>query len=375
MHMETLYKLDSKGRLREWHLEVDSGRYRSIAGLVDGKKVVSEWTHTESKNIGKSNETTAKEQAHYEAIAMYTDKLSKDYHESIEDVKKDRFYKPMLATSWDKRKDKINFHDGVFVQPKLDGIRCIVTRDGAFSRQGKPITAVPHIVEALSPIFEEYPDTIFDGELYNHELKSDFNKIVSLVRKATPGSDELASSAELIQYHVYDLPVLHQDDANDDFSYRLENLNYVMSYLDYPMPIWKVNTTMCHSFGDIDQAYGYFLEQGYEGGIIRLDEPYQQKRSNNLIKRKDFEDKEFEIVRIEEGKGNWTGAAKRVIFRLEDGRECGAGMKGSRDRARQILAEADQYIGKQVTVQYFTRTPDGVPRFPIAKALHKNERW
>jgi DNA ligase-1 len=140
------------------------------------------------------------------------------------------------------------------------------------------------------------------------------------------------------------------------------------------MCIVPVETVQASSEEQVDDLFGEYIGLGYEGGIIRLDEEYQQKRSKYLLKRKDFEDAEFTIVSIEEGQGNWAGYAKRVIFQLEDGRECGAGLAGNQDYARQLLSERDSYVGGQVTVQYFTRTPDGMPRFPIAKALYAGKR-
>ncbi len=135
-----------------------------------------------------------------------------------------------------------------------------------------------------------------------------------------------------------------------------------------------VDTLESNNESEVDEQFGQFVEQGYEGGMIRVSAPYEQKRSKTLMKRKDFEDTEFEIISIEEGQGNWAGLAKRVVFKLEDGRECGSGLAGNRDFARKLLEERDEYVGGQVTVQYFTRTPDGVPRFPIAKALYPNKR-
>jgi ATP-dependent DNA ligase len=234
-------------------------------------------------------------------------------------------------------------------------------------------------VEALKPLFEKYPDSICDGELYNHYLRDDFNAIVSMVRKTKLTQEDLDLSRRLVEYHVYDLP----SEADLPFSKRFGALVEMMlkskvskASPEHDLPIKIVETKVAKSEQEVDDAYGSFLEKGYEGGIIRLDSGgYEQKRSSLLIKRKEFEDSEFEIIRIEEGLGNWSGAAKRVVFRNNDGREVGAGLKGSREYARTVLAEADQYIGKKVTVQFFTRTPDGVPRFPIAKILHKDERW
>ena len=94
----------------------------------------------------------------------------------------------MLAQKFEDRVDGLSFP--LYTQPKLDGVRCIVyMQDGelvAKSRQGKPIDTVVHILEELKPFFEQSPNAVLDGELYNHDYKNDFNKIISLVRKMKP---------------------------------------------------------------------------------------------------------------------------------------------------------------------------------------------
>ena len=368
--MRPLFKIDTKGKVRVWAMEVaDGGRYRTIAGLRDGKKVTSEWTQVTQKNVGKVNETSLHEQAVAEVEAQYTKKLDSGYSETLDAAQASKKFKPMLASKWEDVCDKILWGlQGVFIQPKLDGIRCIATKDGLFSRGGKPILGAPHVHEDLKSLFDANPDMILDGELYNHELKADFNAIVSMVKKQKPNAEDLAQSAKMVQYHVYDLPSV---DAN--FSERYDALK-AFGNLDI-QSLAVVETIPVATEEDVNECYAACLEEGYEGGIIRLDGRYEQKRSKLLLKRKDFEDAEFTIVRIEEGLGNWSGAAKRVVFANDlDGREVGAGLAGTYEYAQQVLAEADQYIGKQVTVQFFTRTPDGVPRFPIAKVLHKEQR-
>ena len=44
--------------------------------------------------------------------------------------------KPMLAYKVDKK--PVDWSEKVFMQPKLDGVRCVISKDGAFSRTGKP---------------------------------------------------------------------------------------------------------------------------------------------------------------------------------------------------------------------------------------------
>jgi len=108
--------------------------------------------------------------------------------------------KPMLAHKFNP--DKAVFP--ALLQPKLDGVRCVFTKDGAFSRTGKEFKNVDHIIETLKPLFKQYPYLKLDGELYNHELKDDFEKIISLVRKTKPTFEHREEAEKLVQYHVYD---------------------------------------------------------------------------------------------------------------------------------------------------------------------------
>jgi ATP-dependent DNA ligase len=362
--LSSLFKLDSKGKIREWCCEIEGDKYRTIAGVQNGKMVTSGWTVAKGKNVGRANETTGEEQALSQVESKYTKQRDSSYHDDIANVGKTEFFSPMLATKWEDLKDKITYP--IYVQPKLDGVRCVITCDGAKTRNGKDIPTIPHIIEELQPLFLANPELILDGELYNHELKEDFNEIISIVRRSKPSADDLEKSKEMAQYHVYDLP-----SNNGDFLSRTLELFELVKSVQYTK---YVATYTAQNEEDADNHYGKFMEEGYEGGMARLNKPYEVKRSKTLMKRKDFEDAEFEIVRIEEGQGNWAGHAKRVVFRLEDGRECGSGLKGNFAFAKKLLEDADLYVGGEVTVKFFTRTPDGMPRFPVSIALYTTSR-
>lgn len=112
-----------------------------------------------------------------------------------------------------------------------------------------------------------------------------------------------------------------------------------------------------------------FIEAGYEGAMIRTTGKYENKRSNTLIKWKEFQDEEFDIVDIQEGDGNRSGMAARVVMRLSDGRTFSAGLIGNVDYCRQLLQERDEHVGKLGTVVFQNYTPDGVPRFPKFKSV------
>ena len=116
--------------------------------------------------------------------------------------------KPMLAYPVSAK--PIDYTDKVFIQPKLDGVRCVIQANPeegeivAYSRTGKEWKNIDHILKELKPFFQKYPDVILDGELYNHDLKNDFEKIISLVRKTKPTAEDRVESAEMVQFHCYD---------------------------------------------------------------------------------------------------------------------------------------------------------------------------
>ena len=329
-------------------MECEGNKHRTTSGLVGGNLATTAWTTCAGKQ-----KRTDEEQAEFEVAAKYTHQLAREYHESMDSIDEAKIFEPMLAKTY------TTFPGGeeICIQPKLDGVRCIATRKGLFSRQGQPLVAAPHIVEALALRFAEDPDLIFDGELYNHELKDDFNKLISLIRRSKPSDEDLNRARELVQYHIYDLP-----SAPGPFTARWEALcEHIVGVNSPHIPMTHTMGVTSEGHGDL--LHGAFLEDGYEGSIYRLDSHYEAgKRSVNLLKRKEFQDEEFAVVAIEEGQGNWAGYAKRVTCRLPDGREFGAGIKGDQSRAKLLLNETH----KVVTVRFFQYTPDGVPRFPVA---------
>jgi len=263
------------------------------------------------------------------------------------------------------------FANGILVH----NCRCIATKNGLFSRTGKPIVAVPHIMEELTKFFNMHPDIVLDGELYNHDLKDNFNKIISLVRKTKPTVDNLKETADMVEYHIYD--IAGGIVSSQPFPERSKELDLLFTLREYPMKMLKlVDTDIIRSSEECDAMHGKYLGEGYEGSIIRLPEPYQLgKRSNALLKRKDFDDSEFRILGYEEGNGNFAGLPKVILIELENGDQAKATMTGTKESLQELKENFDDYIDKRATVQYFGITPEGQLRFPVVKALHKDSRW
>jgi DNA ligase-1 len=371
MKLQTLYKRATTGKLLEHTIEVMGDAYRTHSGYVDGAITTTEWTFCQAKNIGKVNESSPEEQALTEAKAEWKKRTERGYFADAAAVDSGTMFKPMLAHKWEDYADKVQYP--MYSQPKLDGIRCIVRSDGMWTRAGKPIISAPHIFEGLKPLFEQNPDLIFDGELYADKYANDFNAIVSLVKKTKPTAQDLKDSAAVIEYHIYDLP-----SCEEVFTKRYTALQHMQLHswttpVQLPLCCVLVDTNYVECAKDVETFYSEYVAAGYEGQMLRLDLPYENKRSKSLMKHKSFTDEEYTIVGYEEGNGNLTGMVGALVFETVDGDRFTASVNGGWDHLKELWAERDTLIGQQATVKYFQITPDGKPRFPKVTAIRNYE--
>jgi ATP-dependent DNA ligase len=275
--------------------------------------------------------------------------------------------KPMLAHKFDE--SRVDFNKPVYIQPKLDGVRCVFTKDGAFSRTGKQFMNVKHIEMALQPFFDNSPHGILDGELYNHKLKHDFEKIISLVRKQKPTEDDRRDAQHLVQFHVYD----YIDGNYDNYTTRMHAL--AVSDI-YDIQVKYVPAKLVDSYNYARKLHAEFLDQGYEGSIIRNGSGvYKHGRSYDLMKFKDFSDDEATIVGYELGKGKRTGTLGKFIMLDDEGIEfgCPPGKGYTYKDLSKMLKDVQSYIGKRATFTYFQRTQAGSYRHPLFKCIRNYE--
>ena len=274
--------------------------------------------------------------------------------------------KPMLAYKVGKK--EIDWDAKNFIQPKLDGVRCIFTKDGAYSRTGKQFKNVAHLEEDLEDFFKKYPDTVLDGELYNHDLKHDFEKIISLVRKQKPTDEDRFEAGNLVQYHVYD--VITSLNPTYETRYNMLRMN---------LPIYKTMTlvanTTVDSMEEAKMLHDVHLAQGYEGSMLRTNGFYEHKRSYNLQKFKDFHDTEATITGYEEGKGKRQGTLGKFLMTDDEGVQfgCPPGKGYTYKDLANMLLNIHDYIGQRATFTYFQRTQAGSYRHPLFKTLRNYE--
>lgn len=351
------FKKDSKGRLRVTTFETNGCNIVTRSGLVSGK-LKETIIPCKPKNIGRSNETTCEEQALLELESRYKKKLDEGYFSSVTEAESTLVILPMLAKSVNLNKLKYP----VITSPKLDGMRCMgqanidTITSNLVSRKGKKIETVNHITIPLVRSDNEIVfDAWLDGELYSHG--EDFQTNMRLIKKYRE------NETERIKYHVYDIYI-----PNTDYTYtqRHKILTDACKYANDTVEV--VPYKIANNEDELKAIHTEYLNQGYEGTMIRIDDCNYEldKRSDSLLKYKDFIDNTYQIVEIIPNEKTPTQGT--VVCKLNNGTfKCG--MKMSHKDREELLTNKDKYIGSTAEVRYFETSQDGVPRFPVCVGI------
>jgi len=286
-------------------------------------------------------------------------------------------YKPMLAYPVSDK--PIDYESVVYMQPKLDGVRCLIQSDSysdkgiilqtvtAYSRNGKEWKNIDHILEELVPFFTKHPDVVLDGELYNHNFKDDFESIISMVRKTKPTDEDRYISAQNVQFHCYDII-----DTTKTYEQRR---NFIVQNLPIRDSIVGVFTQLVSNENEAKRVHKTNLVAGYEGSIVRINDVYKCGRSWSLRKFKDFHDAEANIVGYEEGKGKRAGTLGKFLMQDDDGNQfgCPPGKGHNYKDLALMLENIHQYMGQRATFTFFERTKAGSYRHPLFKCIRNYE--
>jgi ATP-dependent DNA ligase len=345
MYCKTIYKKDSSGKIRYLTANVAGDALQQISGLMYTINPIVHSKICVRKNIGKSNETTAAEQAELEAAALVVEKLRTGYFYTIDEANEKGggdFLLPMLAKDYKKEFKKVTYP--CFAQPKLDGMRSLGSdEDTLTSRTGKVVDTIKHIK------FKGLGDNVLDGELYAHGKS--FQEVMRLVKKYRPGL------TEEVKYHVYDLVM--------DAPFRIR-YGYLIAIVNENPHLSLVDTRSIDNEAEMLAYHKENIAAGYEGTMIRHgNSGYAvNKRSSDLLKYKDFLDEAYEVIdvlpseaRPDQGVALCSCKATGLTF--------STGMKFSHSDRQAILKDKHKYIGRMAEIRFFEFTEAGIPRFPV----------
>lgn len=410
----TLYGIDKNNKIKRWDISVETfGEYSVVTynyGYLGGKQVECKMTIDSGKNLGKKNETTHYEQAVLVSQSKWKKKRDTDgYITDLEKVNKtvenrknsmmkkaggylsgeeipqqeDKSEKetvfPMLAKDYKKNIKKIKFP--AYIQPKLDGYRMIFDgRTGSLTtRTGRKYVSLSggSLERKLLEISKKY-DIILDGELYVHDNDFKFENL-GVLKKTNPLNEKEVEKIDKIKYHVYDIVDLNV--AYENRQQRLQDIFNKLSLQDdtyYSKHIVLVESYLVHDETEIDTYHNRMIENGFEGSIIRNKTGlYKCKyRSSDLLKYKNFDDGEFEIIGYDSEKNVSIGSNLYVddtsnkkdlvvwLCKTDDNKKFHVRPKGTINERSKLYKNADMYIGRKLWVKFFGLTERGVPRFP-----------
>lgn len=358
MKLPILYHKAKGGDLRQWKVWHEGDTIFTEYGQVGGKLQISK-KKAVAKNVGRSNSTTPQDQAKLEAESLWRFKVDRKYSESKEDAQEE-LRLPMLAHKYEDKKKKVTFP--AWVQPKLDGVRCLAQWDGdaisLTSRSGLPWN-MPTVEKQLAEWLPK--DMTLDGELYLHGMTC--QTVTSYVKKWKQGSEKII-------YHVYDVPIVDGCEILTSEE-RIASLFEVVESDN----VQCVGGFEVKSEKDMMARYGEFVQDGYEGAILRL--PHGQYlwgyRSSELLKVKEFQDSEFIVIDAKQGRGKMEGGIIWICQNDTNQETFDCTMKVTMDERREMYKNRKQYIGRQLTVRFFDRTEDDIPRFPVGLVFRSSK--
>lgn len=383
----TLYKIDNKKKLRYWSIKVEDefGEPPKIIvehGIEGGTPIQSVTPILKGK--GKN---TPFDQAISEAKSKYNNKVNR---EGYLDQKPDEDHfipRPMLAKKFTFK--SLHSKSGKIILPadaqaKLDGIRCFArVKDGDLrSRQMKPFETLTHIAQEVKLLGERLPfdnsGVYLDGEIYHHQIEFRMiqgicNSIASS-KKLTP---EKLAVAKQLKYFIYDM--LDRNQPEMPYAERYQALRAVFEQCQFQHLV-LLETHLVKTADEIKERLNYFVEQNYEGIILRNRHgPYEaDKRSQHLQKYKLFIDEEFPIVDFKaSNKDYWVDNKGNQyptviwICRTQNGKEFSCTIDVSKKEQHEYYLKGKDYIGALLTVKFQEYTPDGIPRFPKGKEIRK----
>jgi DNA ligase-1 len=376
-HIPTIYGVEKNGKIKVWTARIHRDELNGYAtaeieyGQLDGKKQTTTREYTEGKNLGKKNETTPLQQCISETRRKWQDKMEKEGYSIVpptstgntSTISTNKVF-PMLAHTYEPTTTK-NKKNGIvfpcYVQPKLDGLRCICYLNCgkvvAQSRTGAYFESVEHICAELRPVFIQNPSLILDGELYTADMP--FEELAGLIKRKTSN----AADVQRIKYHIYDIVV-----DGVPYSERHDRIVQILNGTKCHLEV--VDTRLIHTLGEFRQAFGEYVASGYEGIMLRnADGMYcQNYRSHDLQKYKEFVESEYPIVGFKEAAGRDAGTVVWVCATAEE-REFSVRPRGTQEQRRQWFQDGHKYLGKLLTVIYQELSELNVPRFPVGKAI------
>lgn len=257
----------------------------------------------------------------------------------------------------------------VYLNLKIDGIRAIIhvnTKDEIlfFSRDGKELQEflTKNIKQDILDNFDKFHGLILDGEIYS----SKFHKLMTVVNRKTTTAESMLVR-ESCKFACFDIV-----DTEHTLEERLLVLNTLpkTNFIHYLKYI-KFNP----DYKAICEIARQYIEKGHEGIILKNPfAKYELKRTNNMLKFKNKQTEDLEIIGYEAGeKGSkYEHTLGNLILDYKGIKvKCGSGFT---DKERdELWKEKESLIGKTAEISFMEVTNKDSLRHPVFEMIRTDK--
>jgi ATP-dependent DNA ligase len=282
--------------------------------------------------------------------------------------------KPMLAKSSTQCQNSV-LDKVMYCSKKLNGVRCMMkwspelNKVITISRGGKDYNAsTTHLTAEVSDFLKKNPTYILDGELYHfgHYLQ-ELSGIARL--------DHWEDRCNILQYWIYDIAdgeKIFKNESKKKIEDRLTILEEMQVLFANNPKIHILEHIRTESWDAIQKLHDRWVKEGFEGLVARKpDKVYEfGKRSSTMIKVKQYQEEEFEIIDYSEKLREEDFC---FIMQTKDGKVFEAKPIGDRQIKADYINNIDNIIGRMGTVKFFELSKDGIPQQPIFQAVRMPE--
>lgn len=359
-----LYKESDSGKIRMWKAMVVNREgkviYTTHSGYLHGTMTEHETQINASKKMLPIDRAVSKMES------AYTRKRKAGYCNTVEKAKLYEPVTPMLLHNWDKHYAKIMYP--AIIQPKLDGV-CAIYRDsirpGFYSRENNRFTQLDPYAAVISTYITDCIGAVKDQQVHLHGELYAHGHPVGDVIEFLKGKKEKSCN---VQFYVFDY--IYSKRADDPYIARL---NWGIATFDDP-PFEQITTHVVKSADEAEIYFDRCTESGYEGAVVsNTDGRYKWgKRTYDKLKIKKVFSDEFEIIEI---RAEYHGETPLAIFRCKtkDGKPFGVRPMGDVEERASLYTIGPKLVGKKLTVEYRSKTKEGIPFHPVGIAVRDYE--
>ena len=269
----------------------------------------------------------------------------------------------MLAKNYEEHQHKIS---GDFtITTKIDGIRCIAIKEGGkvkfYTRQGKKIEGLVELQKAYEDMLLD--DYVYDGELILNDVTLPSDQLFRETQKVVSKKGEKYNLIHVI-FDMLPVEEFYEGQSKKSYIerrkdlktiYELQSIGRFNSVNTPSMNVIEVLPTLYvgNDKSMIKKLLKKVVAEDKEGIMVNMNDAlYVTKRSDALLKVKEFHTIDLKIIGYEEGSGRLKGTLGAIIVDYK-GHSVNVGSGLTEMDRNQLWKQRQSLVGRVAEIEYF----------------------